>query len=158
MDIYVTKKVENADDFAFDIPDGLPYMHVLTPPVIVKCDHNDNFFIAECPSDPNFITGLIKIKKVITKHMIKQEDIPDKDKYKLRDDILWIKQSPMMIYKNSKNGYGTLKMVLNTPLSLQLSFKAANFSGIPKPYNLYNMFWTIDYVNVPDDFNWNMLT
>jgi hypothetical protein len=157
MDIYVTKKVENAEDFAFDTPHDMPYMHVLTPPVIIKCDHNDNFFIAECPSDPNFMSGLIKIKKVITKSMLKQEDIPEKEKYKLRDDILWVKQSPMMIYKNKKTGYGTLKMLLNTPLSLQLSFKADNFSGIPKPYNLYNMYWTIDYVHVADDFNWSIL-
>lgn len=157
MEIYVTKKVENADDFAFDIPQTIPYMHVVTPEVIIKCDHNDNFYIAECPGDPNYLANLIKIKKVICKSILKHKDVDLRDKYRLQDDVIWIKQSPIMMYKNNKNTYGTVKILLNHPVSLELSFKNENFYGFAKPYNLYNMHFTINYIHVPDDFNWAML-
>jgi hypothetical protein len=157
MEIYSTKKLANAEDLFFDIPETLPYLHIITPEVIVKCDNNGRFYIADCPSDKNFITNLIKLKKVICKNSFKPIDATDKDKYKLQDEILWVKQSPIMIYKDSKHTCGTTKMTLNHPISLQLSYTFNNFYGIPKPYNIYNMFWTIDYVTVSDDFKWDAL-
>lgn len=157
MELYSTKKVANAEDLSFDVPTTLPYLHIITPEVIVKCDYNDNFYIAECPSDPNFITHLIKIKKIVCKSALKHMNMTDKDKtYKLQDEILWLKQSPIMIYKNEKHTCPTTKMILNHPMSLQLSFSLNNFYGIHQPYNLYNMFWTIDYVTLQNDFNWSV--
>ena len=159
MEVYCTKKVENVEGFQFDVPDSLPFIHIITPEVIVKCDHNDNFYIADCPSDPNFIPNIIKFKKVMAKNSYKE--ITKEDKAKLQDDVIWIKPSPIMIYKKqgaTASEYMKFnRMLLNHPLSLQLSYTQGNFQYLPKPYNTYNIFMVCDVVKVPDDFNWNIL-
>lgn len=157
MEVYCTKKVENVEDFQFDVPDTLPFIHIITPEVIVKCDHNDNFYIADCPSDPNFIPNIVKFKKVMAKNSYK--DISKEDKAKLQDEILWIKPSPVMIYKKqNKNEYIKFnKMLLNHPFSLQLSYTQSNFHYLPKPYNTYNIIMLCDFVKVQDDFDWSIL-
>ena len=157
MEIYCTKKVENVDGFQFDVPDTLPYIHIITPEVIIRCDHNDNFYIADCPSDPNFIPNIIKFKKVMAKNSSNQKE--DKEKPKLQDDIIWIKPSPIMIYKKAGTNEHVKfnKVLLNHPMSLQLSYKQSNYTYLPKPYNTYNIFMTCDIVKVADDFDWNVL-
>lgn len=159
MEVYCTKKVEGADGFAFDVPDTLPYIHLITPEVIVRCDHNDNFYIADCPSDPTFIQNIIKFKKVISKSALKNADSErlDKDKAKLQDEVVWIKPSPMMVYKKQKEHLSFNKMLLNHPMRLQLSYTSPNFQYLSKPYNTYNVFFTCDFVHVPEDFAWSIL-
>lgn len=161
MEVYCTKKVETADGFAFDVPDTLPYIHLITPEVVVRCDHNDNFYIADCPGDASFIQNIIKFKKVMSKSAVKAlPDAPDrldKDKLKLQDEVIWVKPSPVMIYKKSKEHVKFNKMLLNHPVRLQLSFQASNLHALPRPYNTYNAFFTCDYVLVGDDFEWSIL-
>ncbi len=164
MEVYCTKKVENVEGFQFDVPDSLPFIHIITPEVIIRCDHNDNFYIADCPSDPNFIPNIIKFKKVMAKNSCHSKDDKDKEKEKekakLQDDIIWIKPSPIMIYKKQTTNEHVKfnKVLLNHPMALQLSYTQSNYSFLPKPYNTYNIFMTCDVVKVPDDFNWSVLT
>ncbi len=162
MDVYCTKKIEGAEGFTFDVPDTLPYIHIITPEVVVRCDHNDNFYIADCPSDPSFISNLIKFKKVIAKsslkHALEDKTFIEKEKVKQQDDVIWIKPSPIMIYKKPNEHVKFNKMLLNHPLSLQLSYQFSNFNYLAKPYNMYNVCFTCDVVNVKEDFNWSILS
>lgn len=156
MEIYCTKKVENVEGFQFDVPDTLPYIHIITPEVVIRCDHNDNFYIADCPSDPTFIPNIIKFKKVMAKN---SSSVSKEDKAKLQDEIIWIKPSPIMVYKKTGTSEHAKfnKVLLNHPMSLQLSYTQGNYTYLPKPYNTYNIYMTCDIVKVAEDFNWGNL-
>ncbi len=157
MELYVTKKVENGDDFSFLPSDTLPYMHVITQQVIMKRDASGNYYIIDAP-DNNSCSHLMKIKKLVCKQGFKKDTAEgDSSKYKLSDDILWVKPSPIMFYKKDNMLLQCNKLVLNYPITLQLSCRADNVYSMGKPYNVYNMFWTIDYVMVDDTFNIEML-
>lgn len=158
MEVFCTKKLESADGFNFDVPETLPYVHILTPEVILQCDKNNNVFIADCPSDPSFLTNIIKLKRVIGKSFLKQTEDAEKDKLKLQDDIIWIHQAPAMIYKKTNEQVLFSKMVLGHPVSLQLSCKRPSFQIFQKPYNVYNVHLMCDVVKVADDFDWRLLS
>lgn len=154
MEIYCTKKAENAEDFVFDIPSSIPYIHIKTPDVIVNCDINGNFYIADCPNDNTFISNFIKFKKVMSKKAMKTET----EKHKLQDDIIWIKPSIMMTYeKNNGECVKCSRILLGYPLSLQLSFRQDDLYNIGKPYNTFNINLTCDKIFVSDDFNWETI-
>ena len=172
MEVYCTKKIESADGFAFDVPETLPYIHIITPEVVVKCDLQNNFYISDCPSDPSFITNIIKLKKIIGKSFVKKnidkvagrrfiqkssEDV-EKDVFKPQNDVIWIKPSPTMVYKKNNEHAFVNKMLTDHPISLQLSCSSSAFDYIDKPYNLYNVVFTCDYVRVPQDFDWRILS
>lgn len=153
MELYTTKKLTSVEEFGLAPSDTLPCMHVVTPEVIVKIDANDNMYIAECPSDPLCIANLIKIKK----HLCKQAFASSDDKTKIMDEILWVKPSPCMMYKKGKSQVPINRMIVNRPVRLQLSCKESYMYTMPKPYNVHNMFWSIDYVIVDETFDWNTL-
>lgn len=163
MELYVTKKVENGDDFSFLSSDTLPYMHVVTQQVIIKRDASGNYYItdvqgSEQTTSTNSCSYLMKIKKLICKQGFKKENAEgEPNKYKLADDIIWVKASPIMFYKRDDLLVPCNKLILNYPITLQLSCKVENVYSMGKPYNVYNMFWTIDYVNVDASFNIDML-
>lgn len=163
MEVYCTKKVENAEDLHLDIPTSLPYLHIVTPEVIVRNDHNGNFYISECPSDVTFISNFVKFKKIIAKKAIKHVmetsplDTVEKDKLKLQDDVIWIKPSANLIYKKPNEHVKLPKMLLHHPIILQLTFSASSLTHIIKPYNTYNIYFSCDCVSVQDSFDWNLL-
>jgi hypothetical protein len=152
MDIYITKKNTTDDAFTLAPLDSLPHMHIVTCPVIVKTDANGNLYIATS-EDQNAIPNLIKLKKVLLKQQFKE----DPDKPRLLDDIIWIKPSPIMYYKKEKIMVPFNKMITGMPLKLQLSCKTMNMYSLDKPYNSYNMYFTVDYVMVDDKFDWNII-
>lgn len=143
MDLYCTKKLSSIDELCLGSIDTLPFLHIITPEVFIKIQ-NDNFYIADCPGDSACIPNLIKLKKLLAKQHSKET--------KLMDDIIWIKPSPCMLYKKGENTLSYNKILLNTPVKLQLSIKNTYIQDIPKPYNLSNMFWSIDYIIVDDNF------
>lgn len=163
MEVYCTKKVENAEDLHLDIPSSLPYLHIMTPEVIVRSDHNGSFYIAECPSDASFIPNFVKFKKIIAKNAVKHVmetsalDTVEKDKLKLQDDVIWIKPASHMMYKKRNEHVKLPKILLHHPVILQLTFSASSLTHIIKPYNTYNIHFSIDLVTVPETFDWNML-
>lgn len=144
MELYCTKKLSSLEELDLGSIDTLPFMHMITPEVLIKIQ-NDNFYIADCPGDATCIPNLIKLKKLLAKQHSK--DI------KLMDDIIWVKPSPCMLYKKGASTMSYNKILLNTPVKLQLSIKKTYIQDIPKPYNLSNMFWSIDYIIVDDSFN-----
>ena len=144
MELYTTKKITNVEDFGLAPHDTLPSMHVITSEVIIKVDHNGNFYISESPTDPNCLTHLLKIKKLLCKNT----------DGKLLDEIIWIKPNSQLIYKKDKSWVVVDKMILNTPVKLQLSVKNNNIYQLQKHCNMY---WTVDYVIVDDKFDWNQL-
>lgn len=152
MDIYITKKASTDDGFTLAPLDSLPHMHIITSDVVVKKDANANLYIATS-EDQNCIPNLIKLKKVLLKQQFKE----DPDKPKLLDDVIWIKPSPIMFYKKGATLVPFNKMVTGLPIKLQISCKTSNMYAIEKPYNSYNMYWTVDYVIVDDQFDWNIL-
>jgi hypothetical protein len=155
MELYSTKKISSVEEFGLAPLDTLPSMHIITPDVIVKVDIHDNMYIADCPNDSAGISNLIKIKKLLCKQqMLKNED---SEKVKMMDDIIWIKPAPNMLYKSGKTVIPMNRMLLNRPIKLQLSCKNNYIYNITKPYNVYNMFWSIDYVILEDSFDWNTL-
>ncbi len=162
MELYVTKKVENGDDFTFLSSETLPYMHVVTQQIVIKRDASGNYYITDLPTEntggSNCCSHLMKIKKLLCKQGFKKDSAEgDAAKYKLADDILWVKASPIMFYKKDNILVPCNKIILNYPVTLQLSCKADNVYSMGKPYNVYNMFWTIDYVLVDENFNLDML-
>jgi hypothetical protein len=155
MEIYCTKKAENVDDFVFDIPEGLPYLHIKTPEVIIKCYVNGCYYIADCPTDASFLTNFIKCKKVIAKKAACKGE-KEGDKLKLQDDVIWLKPSPIMIYQKRTvdESVKSTKLILNHPVALQLSFSQEDVYYMGKPYNTFNISFTCDKVTVQDDFPW----
>lgn len=160
MELYVTKKVVDSDDLVFLSSDTLPYMHVVTQQVVIKRDASGNYYITDhqgAETTPS-CSHLMKIKKLLCKQGFKKDTAEgDAGKYKLADDILWVKASPIMFYKKENILVPCNKIVLNYPVMLQLSCKSDNVYSMGKPYNVYNMFWTIDYVLVDENFNLEML-
>jgi hypothetical protein len=153
MELYTTKKLYKIDDFCLAPHNTLPSMHIITPEIILQTDINDNIYIAECPSDPSCISNLLKIKKLLCKQEFNKTD---EDKSKMMDDIIWVKPSQSMQYKQGSNIVTLNKMLLNRPVKLQLSCKTSVcMYNISKPYNVHNMFWIIDYVIVDAEFDWN---
>lgn len=162
MNLYITKKVDSTDDFTLVPLDTLPHMHIVTPIIIIKRDASGSFYISEVPGvqgDTNIITNLIKLKRIICKQGFKKniEDIST-EKYKISDDIIWVKNSPIMYYKSETTLIPCNRIILNYPVQLQISCKSDNIYSVSKPYNVYNMFWTIDYVLVDKNFKWDMLS
>jgi hypothetical protein len=160
MELYVTKKVDNGDDFSLAPLDTLPHMHIITPPVSIRRDASGNYYIAE-GADTNVVTHLMKLKRLICKQGFKKEataeDEKTLEKHKLADDIVWVKPSPTMYYKKEGLLIPCNKLLLNFPVQFQISCKSENIYSMGKPYNVYNMFWTIDYVLVDKNFNWDVL-
>ena len=154
MELYSTKKISSVDEFGLAPVDTLPSMHIITPEVIVKVDANDNMYIAECPGDPSCILNLVKIKKLLCKQEFSKTD---EEKTKLMDDIIWIKVSPCMLYKQGSSLIPVNRMLLNKPIKLQLSCKNSYMYTLGKPYNVHNMFWSVDYVMVDEKFDWAAL-
>ena len=152
MDIFITKKVSTDDAFQLAPLDSLPHLHIITSPVIVKTDANNNLYIASS-EDMNIIPNLIKLKKVLLKQQYKE----DSDKPKLLDDIIWVKVSPIMYYKKDKILVPFNKMLTGVPIKLQLSCKTMNMYSLEKPYNAYNLYFTVDYVIVDENFDWNII-
>jgi hypothetical protein len=159
MELYVTKKVDDGADFALAALDTLPHMHIITPQVIIKRDANGNFYLSDIPSETNSnsITHLIKIKKLICKQGFKKDD-NDNEKYKLADDVVWVRNSPTMYYKCENMLVPCNRLILNEPVQLQISCKALNIYSVSKPYNIYNMTFTIDYIFVDKNFKWELLS
>ena len=159
MELYITKKVDNADDFGLAPLDTLPHMHIVTPLVIIKRDPNGNFYLSDVSNEntnSNSVSHLIKLKKLICKQGFKR-DPEDLEKYKLGDEIVWVKGSPIMYYKCDNTLVPCNRLILNQPVQLQISCKSTNIYSVTKPYNVYNMFWTIDYVIVDKTFKWELL-
>lgn len=144
MELYCTKKLSSIDELSLGTVETLPFLHITTPEVLIKIQ-NDNFYIADSPGDASCIPNLIKLKKVLAKQHSKEA--------KLMDEIIWVKPSPSMLYKKGDNVISYNKILLNTPVKLQLSIKNSYMQDIPKPYNLCNMFWSIDYIIVNDSFS-----
>lgn len=158
MELYVTKKVDNGDDFSLAPLETLPHMHIVTPTVIVKRDPNGNFYISESTGETNVVSHLMKLKKIICKQGFKKDpDESSTDKYKLADDVVWVRNSPTMFYKSDNMLVPCNRLILNHPVQLQISCKSMNIYSVAKPYNVYNMFWTIDYVIVDKNFKWELL-
>jgi hypothetical protein len=159
MELYVTKKVDSGDDFSLAPLDTLPHMHIVTPPVTIKRDASGNWYIAD-GADANVVSHLMKLKKIICKQGFKKpetEEGSSNEKYKISDDIVWVKPSPTMFYKKDNLMVPCNKVLLNFPVQLQISCKTENIYHVGKPYNVYNMFWTIDYILVDKNFNWDVL-
>lgn len=144
MELYCTKKLSSLDELCLGSVDTLPFLHIITPEVLIKVQ-NDSFYIADCPTDNTCVPNLIKLKKLLAKQHSKET--------KLMDDIIWIKPSSSMLYKKGDHTLSYNKILLNTPVRLQLSIKNTYIQDIPKPYNLSNMFWVIDYIIVDDQFS-----
>jgi len=158
MELYITKKVESGDDFNIAPLDTLPHMHIITPQVIIRRDIGGNFYISDIPGgESSIVSHLIKLKKLICKQAFKK-DPEDSEKYKLADDIVWVKNSPIMYYKCENTYVPCNRIILNYPVQLQISCKAINIYSVGKPYNSYNMVWTIDYVIVDKTFKWEVLS
>lgn len=161
MELYVTKKVDSSDDFSLAPLDTLPHMHIVTPPVILKRDASGSFYISDT-ADTNVVNHLIKLKKIICKQGFKKTEPTEEgmvpEKYKISDDIVWVKPSPTIFYKKENLYVPCNKLLFNFPVQLQISCKSDNIYHVGKPYNVYNMFWTIDYIIVDKNFDWEMLT
>jgi hypothetical protein len=151
MELYTTKKLTIDDEFTLPPVQSLPYVHVITPLVDIKTDINGNLYIASS-EDPNCIANLVKLKKII----LKQEFAAASEKVKLTDDVIWVKPSPIMQYKNSNNRVFFNKMLTNMPVKLHICCKKQNMISYEKPYSSVNMFWTIDTVTVDDTFDFNV--
>jgi hypothetical protein len=148
MELYTTKKLTSVDEFCLAPLDTLPSVHVITPEVVVQLDGNDNMFIADCPGDSACIPNLIKIKKLLCKQFYKGEG-------KLMDEILWVRPSPTLVYKAGSRIVGLNKIMLGRPIKLQLSCKSGYMYSMGKQYGVYNMFWSVDYVHVDENFDWS---
>lgn len=162
MELYVTKKVDTGEDFSLTPLETLPYMHIVTPPVVIKRDASGGYYIAdsvqEDGSTSSAVNNLIKLKKLISKQGFKKDAADETDvKYKLADDIVWVKPSPIMYYKKENILVPCNKLIVNYPVQIQISCKSENIYAVTKPYNVYNMFWTIDYVIVDKTFNIDIL-
>jgi len=161
MELYVTKKLDNGDDFSMAGLDTLPHMHIVTPLVIIKRDPNGNFYVVDVPNEANtnsnIVSHLMKLKKIICKQGFKK-DPEDNEKYKIGDDVVWVKSSPIMYYKCENMLVPCNKLVLNQPVQLQISCKSLNIYSVSKPYNIYNMAFTIDYIFVDKTFKWELLS
>lgn len=155
MEIYVTKKVDSGDDFSLSPLDTMPHAHIITPNIIIKRDINGSYYLMEAAENTNVVTHLIKLKKLICKQSFKKNS--DEDKFKIVDDIVWVRPSPTMYYKKDSILVPCNRMLLNYPVQLQISCKSENIYYISKPYNAYNLVWTIDYIMVDKDFNWDTL-
>lgn len=147
MEIYVTKKVESGEDFTMSTSKTLPYVHIIVSQVIIKRDNLGNYYLSE--AQDNTISNLIKLKKLIAK----KQDL----KHKPTDDVIWIKPSPRMTY--SKNNVLIIypKLVLDYPVQVQLSCKSDDIIIMDKPYNSYNICWTVDNITVDEKFDLNIL-
>lgn len=158
--MYITKKVENSEDFSLSQSDTLPYIHIITPLVVIKRDSSGNYYISDVSDEnnitSNYVSPLIKIKKLICKQGFKK-DSDDNEKYKIGDDVVWVKSSPIMYYKCENTLVPCNRLILNEPVQLQISCKSMNISSLSKPYNIYNMIFIIDYVIVDKNFKWEML-
>lgn len=152
MEIYITKKISTDDGFNLVPHDTLQHLHIITGQVIVNSDANGNLYIATS-EDANIIPNLIKLKKVLLKQQFKD----DPEKPRLADDIVWLKCSPIMFYKKDKIHIPFNKMLTGVPIKLQLSCKTINMYSFDKPYNSYNMYWTVDYVIVDENFDWKTI-
>lgn len=163
MELYVTKKVDTGEDFSLAPLETLPYMHIITPQVVIKRDASGSYYVADFVQEGGNPTGtvnnLIKLKKLISKQGFKKDASEDASdaKYKLADDIVWVKASPIMYYKRENILVPCNKLVVNYPVQLQVSCKSENIYSVSKPYNVYNMFWTVDYVLVDKNFNFDIL-
>lgn len=146
MELYITKKMTVDDDFVFPSCSSLPFMHVVTPPVEIKSDAFGGLYIATCSEDPHLITKLVKLKKIA---IGKQQ--------KLADDIIWVKPSPLLLYKNNATKVYCTKVLLGFPMKLQLSCKQSSITTYEKPYSTSNFVWTIDTIIVPDEFDFGTL-
>lgn len=154
MEIYITKKLERLDNFV-PVNKNMPYMHFITGGnVEISLDLSTRCFYISKSDNDNFFGTVIKLKKLICKNITR-------DKHKdtlLTDDIIWVKSSPIMYYMN-KNGDIKVpcnKVPLDMPVNLQLSCNAENLHYYEKPYNSCNICFQIDYVIMPDDFDWSI--
>jgi len=158
MDIYITKKVDSSEDFSLMAVDTLPTMHIITPPVLLRRAGNGNLFISDVEggtSPGNVVQHVSKLKKIVCKQFVKND--AELSKYKLADEVVWVHPSPIMCYKKDNMVVSCSKLLLNVPLQLQLSCKPDNVYVLPKPYNVYNMTWTIEYIMVDKSFDWATL-
>jgi hypothetical protein len=147
MEIYVTKKVESGEDFAMSTSKTLPYVHIIVSHVVIKRDVAGNYYLSEAKE--NTISNLIKIKRLIGK----QQDLKNKP----TDDVIWIKPSPRMTYSKDNLLIMYPKLILDYPVQVQLSCKSDDIITIDKPYNSYNIYWTVDNITVDDRFDINIL-
>jgi hypothetical protein len=153
MELYTTKKLTLDDDFSIPTISSLPYIHVITPLVDIKNDINGNLYIASS-EDPNCIANLVKLKKII----LKQEfESAENKKIKLTDDVIWIKPSAMMMYKNSTNKIYLNRILTGIPVKIHITCKKYNMISYDKPYNSVNMVWSVDTITVDDAFDFNLL-
>jgi len=156
MELYITKRFESSDKFSPAHP-TLPYMHIMTPEVVVAKDVITSSFYIASTNDVNLIGNLVKLKRVIAKHDFVPVDT--NDKFSLTDDIIYIKPSPMMYYKNV-DGTALVpcnRLVLDIPVKLQLSCDKRMITTYPKPYSSCNLYFQIDYVIVQNDFDFRVL-
>lgn len=154
MELYITKKMAVDDEFVLPSVNTLPYLHVITPLVEVKNDTNGNLYISSS-EDPNAIANLVKLKRILLKQEFGKKE---GDKVKLTDEVLWLRTSPVMQYKNSTSRVFFNKMITGMPIKLQLSCKQVNMHTYDKPYSSVNLFWTVDTVIVDDAFDFNLLS
>jgi hypothetical protein len=156
MELYTTKKLTLDDEFTIPTINSLPYIHVITPLVEIKNDNNGNLYIASS-EDPNCIANLVKLKKIILKQEFFAESNNNEKKIKLTDDVIWIKPSAMMMYKNSINKVYFNKILTGTPIKLHITCKKYNMISYDKPYNSVNLTWSVDTITVDDNFDFNLL-
>jgi hypothetical protein len=151
MELYVTKKVDSIEDFTFVTTSEarLPLLHLVSPSVEICKEANGRYFV----TSQEDLSHFIKLKRLICKNITNK----DQEKTKLADDVVWVKPSPMMYYKNENVLVPCNRIILNHPVQLQLSCKSDDIYRLPKPYHIHNMVWTIDYVIVNKDFPWEAL-
>ena len=147
MEIYVTKKVDSSDDFTLAPLVTLPHIHIITPVVIIKRDMLGNYYLSE--AQDAVVSNLIKLKKLIAK----KQDI----KTKSTDDVIWLKPSPRMTYKKDNIIVNCSKLILDYPVQVQLSCRSDDIYTIDKPYNSFNICWTVDNITVDEKFDINIL-
>lgn len=147
MEIYVTKKVDSSDDFTLAPLVTLPHLHIITPVVIIKRDMLGNYYLSE--AQDAVVSNLIKLKKLIAK----KQDI----KTKSTDDVIWLKPSPRMTYKKDNIIVNCSKLILDYPVQVQLSCRSDDIYTIDKPYNSFNICWTVDNITVDEKFDINIL-
>ena len=158
MQLYITKKWGENDKFE-PASVYLPYMHICTPEVVISKDVITGAFYVSASKDESFIGAMIKLKRVLCRHEHKKIEQKD-DKFALTDDIIYLRPSPILYYKSGddKIVLPCNRLLLDMPVKLQLSVDGKNIMNYPKPYSSYNLVFTIDYVTVLDDFNWNVLS
>ena len=149
----MTKKIDASDEFNLPPHDTLPSIHVITPLVTIKNDNNGNLFIASS-EDANCINSLVKLKKLLLKQ---NEQIDTSIKFKLTDDLICVRPSPLMMYTNNKTRVFCNKMITDVPFKLQLSCKKHNMITYDKPYSSVNLTWVIDAVYVSDTFDFSIV-